>query len=144
MKRFFNISLTIIVLAGALTISAQAQTSSAQRVIATIPFTFTAGNKTLPAGKYTVTVLNPSSDRKALQIRSLNGRSSAIVLTTGVIGNVAENAKLVFNRYDDQYVFAQVQMAGDSTTLAALRSKTEHQQAVAKAKKKSMVVIAAE
>jgi hypothetical protein len=48
MKKFFNISLTSILLAGALTISAQAQTSSAQRVIATIPFTFTAGNKTLP------------------------------------------------------------------------------------------------
>ena len=83
MKRFFNISLAIIILASALTIGAQAQTSSAQKVIATIPFAFTVGNKTLPAGKYTITVVNPSSDRKILQIRSMNGRSSAMVQTNG-------------------------------------------------------------
>ncbi len=144
MKRFFNIPLAIIILATALTISAQAQTSSAQRIVATIPFTFTVGNKTLPAGKYTVSVLNPSSDRKALQIRSMNGRSSAMILTTGVTGNVADTAKLVFHRYGDHYVFAQARMAGDSIALAALRSRTEQKLWVASANKKSVVVIAAE
>ena len=98
MKRLFNIPLAIIILTTAFTIGAKAQTS-AQRVIASIPFTFTVGNKTLPAGKYTITVLNPSSDRKVLQIRSMIGRSSAIVMTRGVIGNAAENAKLVFDHF---------------------------------------------
>ena len=143
MKRLFNIPLAIIILTTAFTIGAKAQTS-AQRVIASIPFTFTVGNKTLPAGKYTITVLNPSSDRKVLQIRSMNGRSSAIVMTRGVIGNAAENAKLVFDHYDDRYVFAQAQLAGDSTSLAAVRSKTEQRRWVATAKKKSVVVIFAE
>jgi hypothetical protein len=143
MKRFFNIPLAIIILASALTIGAQAQTSSAQRVIATIPFSFTVGNKTLPAGKYTITVVNPSSDRRILQIRSMNGRSSAMVMTTGVIADVAENSKLVFDRYDDHYVFAKAQLAGDSTILAAPRSKHEQKQ-IARANKKSVVVIAAE
>ena len=141
MKRFFNITFAIIILAIAFTAGAEAQTSSAQPVIANIPFAFTANNKTLPAGRYTVTVLNPSSDRKALQIRSMNGRFSAIVLTNAVIGNVSDNAKLVFERYDDRYFFAQVQMAGDSTTLAALRSNKDHKHMVATAKKKSLVVI---
>ena len=141
MKRFFNIPLAIIMLTTALTASAQTQTT--QRVIANIPFAFTANNKTLPPGKYTITVLNPSSDRKALQIRSMTGRHSAIVLTNGVIGNVAENSKLVFERYDDRYFFAQAQMAGDSTSLAALRSNKEQKQLVATAKKKSLVVIVA-
>ncbi len=141
MKRFFNILVATIILATALTASAQAQTT--QRVIANIPFAFTANNKTLPAGKYTITVLNPSSDRKALQIRSMNGRYSAVVLTNGVIGNVADNSKLVFERYDDRYFFAQAQMAGDSTSLAALRSNKEQKHLVATAKKKSTVVIVA-
>ena len=119
MKRFFNIPLIVIVFAGVLAINAHAQT----KLIASIPFAFSAGKTTLPAGKYTITVLNPASDRKILQIRSLNGRSSAVVLTTGIIGNASENAKLVFERYGDRYVFAQAQMAGDEITLATMKSK---------------------
>lgn len=143
MKRVFNISFAIIILITAFTAGAQAQSGSAQRLIANIPFAFTANTKTLPAGKYTITVLNSSSDRKALQIRSMNGRFSAIVLTNSVIGKVSDNAKLVFERYDDRYYFAQAQLAGDSTSLAAPRSNKEHKHIVATAKKKSVVVIVA-
>jgi len=142
MKRFISITFANIILATALAAGAQAQTT--QRVIANIPFAFTANNKTLPAGKYTITVLNSSSDRKALQIRSMNGRFSAMVLTNSVIGSVADDAKLVFERYDDRYFFAHAQLAGDSTILAAPRSNKEHKHATATAKKKSIVVIAAE
>ncbi len=131
MKRFFNISLIVIVFAGVIAINAHAQT----RVIASIPFAFNVGKTTLPAGRYTITVLNPSSDRKILQIRSMNGRSSAVILTTGIIGNTSEKAKLVFERYGGRYVFAQAQMAGDDTALAAVRSKN---------KKASIVAIVAE
>lgn len=131
MKKFFNIPLIIIVFAGVLAINAQAQT----KVIANVPFAFNVGKTTLPAGKYTITVLNPTSDRKILQIRSLNGRSSAVVLTMNVIRTASEKAKLVFERYGDRYVFAQAQLAGDETTLAALRPKK---------KSNSMVAIIAE
>ena len=139
MKRFFNITFAIIILAAAA--GAQAQTT--QRVIANIPFAFTANNKNLPAGKYTITVLNSSSDRKALQIRSMDGRFSATILTNTVIGTVADDSKLVFERYDDRYFFAQVQLAGDATSLAALRSHKEQRHLMATAKKKSLVVIVA-
>jgi hypothetical protein len=131
MKRFFNISLIVIVFAGILAINAHAQT----KVIASIPFAFSAGKTTLPAGRYTITVVNPSSDRKILQIRSMNGRSSVMVMTTGIIGHASDNAKLVFERYGDRYVFAQAQLAGDETTLAAVQSKN---------KKASLVAIVAE
>ena len=131
MKKLFNIPLIIIVFAGVLAINAQAQT----KVIATIPFAFNVGKTTLPAGRYTITVLNPSSDRKILQIRSMNGRSSVVVMTTGIIGHASDNAKLVFERYGDRYVFAQAQLAGDDTALAAVRSKN---------KKASLVAIVAE
>jgi hypothetical protein len=139
MKKLY-IPLMLIMLA----VSAHAQTSSVQRVIANIPFAFNVGKTTLPAGKYTITVLNPTSDRKTLQIRSLNGRSSAIVLTMASNGNLSDNAKLVFERYDDRYYFAQAQMAGDATSLAAVRTKQHSDKQVAKAGKKTVVVIAAE
>ena len=119
MKRLVNIPLIVIVFAGVLAINAHAQT----KLTASIPFAFSAGKTTLPAGKYTITVLNPASDRKILQIRSLDGRSSAVVLTTGIIGKASENAKLVFERYADRYVFAKAQMAGDEITLATMKSK---------------------
>ena len=147
MKRYFYITLTIVILAGALATSVQAQSGSSQRIVANIPFTFSVGKTSLPAGRYTITVLNPTSDRRILQIRSTNGRSSAMTVTTGVIGNVSENSKLVFERDGDRYYFAQAQMAGDSTSLAAVRAKTA---ATVKppvgtlAKKKSLVVITAE
>jgi hypothetical protein len=127
-----------------LAVSAHAQTSGAQRVIASIPFAFNVGKTTLPAGKYTITVLNPASDRKTLQIRSLNGRASAIVLTTTSNGHASDNAKLVFERYGDEYFFSQAQMAGNET-LAALRSRSNRgDKQLAKAGKKSVVVIVAE
>ena len=149
MKRLFNIPLAFILLAGVLVVSTKAQSSTAQRVIANIPFAFTVANKTLPAGRYAITVLNPTSARNILQVRSMDGRFSAIVLTTAVVGNDAENAKLVFERYGDRYFFAQAQMAGDSTRLAAVRTKAERavKQALAQSNKKlnkSVVVIVAE
>ena len=144
MKRHLNIPMAIMILVGALSAGAQAQSSSAQKVIANIPFEFNVGEKLLPAGKYTITVTNPTSDRKILQIRSANGRSTAMILTTSVLGNAADNAKLVFHRYGDRYFFAQAQMAGDSTSLAAVKSNAERAQkhAIAAARTKSVVVIA--
>ena len=147
MKKLFYIALTVVILAGALATSVQAQSGSSRRIIANIPFSFTVGKTSLPAGKYTVTVLNPTSDRRILQIRSSNGRSSAMIMTSGVIGEVSENSKLVFERDGDRYYFTQAQMAGDSTGLAAVRAKTP---ATGKprmdqvAKKRSLVVITAE
>jgi hypothetical protein len=144
MKRHLNTLAAILILVGGLTISAQAQTAGAQKVVANIPFAFNAGNTNLPAGKYTITVLNPSSDRKILQIRSTKG-PSATVLTTAESGNISDDAKLVFQRYGDRYFFAQVQMAGDSTSLAAVKSNTERAEKLALGKRKqSVLVIVAE
>ena len=144
MKRYFNITIAMMILAGAFTASALAQTNRAQPVVANIPFDFNVGSKNLPAGKYTITVVNPASDRKVLQIRSSDGRSVAITQTTGVVITASEKTKLVFHRYGDQYFFAQAKMAGETTALAALKSKMERAQkhAIAKADKSIVVIVA--
>ena len=146
MKRHIHTLLAIIVLAGAFTAGAQAQTAGTQIAVANIPFAFNGGNKNLPAGKYTVSVLNPASDRKVLQIRSINGRASAMIQTNSVIGNTSDDAKLVFQQYGDRYFFAQVQMAGEPTSFAALKTSGQRAQreAVAAGAKQSVVVIVAE
>ena len=144
MKRYLNAAIATIILVGAFTVSAHAQTAGSQRVVANVPFDFHVGTKKLPAGKYTITVINPSSDRKTLQLRSSDGRSVAMTLTTEVIGTASENAKLVFHKYEDQYFFAKAQMAGDTVGLAALKSNVERAQknAIAKARKSIVVVFA--
>ena len=143
MKRYLNTAIAMIILVGAVTASAYAQAT--QPVVANIPFDFNVGAKTLPAGKYTITIVNPSSDRKVLQIRSSDGRSAAITQTTGIIETASEKSKLVFHRYGDHYFFAQAKMAGDTMVLAALKSKAERAQSQAIAKAgKSIVVIVAE
>ncbi len=146
MKRHINILLAIIVFAGALTSSAQAQSAGAQIAVANIPFSFNVGNKNLPAGKYTISVLNPTSDRRVLQIRNTNGRASAMIQTNSVIGNTSDDAKLVFQLYGDRYFFAQAHIAGESTSFAAVKSSAQRAQkdTVAKAGKQSVVVIVAE
>jgi hypothetical protein len=121
MKRFFYIPLAVVILMGVFSTNAQAQTASSKRIVANIPFTFNVGKTSLPAGTYTITVLNPTSDRRILQIRSTDGHSSAMILTSGVIANVAESSKVVFERDGNRYYFAQAQMAGDSTNLIAVR-----------------------
>ena len=143
MKKLLYTVMMIFVVATLFANAAQAQTSSQQRVIAKIPFAFTVGKTSLPAGKYTFSVVNPSSDRKVLQIRSVDGRASAMILTNTVKGIVTENAKLVFERYDEHYCFTQAQMAGEATSFEALWSKSERKQLIANAAKKSVIVIRA-
>ena len=65
-----KLSIAIMILCAAFAVNAKAQTAAPQTIRANVPFTFTVGDKTLPAGVYTVRILNPASDRKALQIRS--------------------------------------------------------------------------
>jgi hypothetical protein len=125
MKKHLYLSIAIMIICGVFAIDGEAQTSVSPTIRAHVPFAFTVGDKSLPAGDYTVRILNPTSDRKTLQIRSENGRVSAIVQTVGVDGALARDTKLVFRRYGEQYFFAQAQMAGDTTSLAATKTRAE-------------------
>ena len=146
MKSHLHTFLAIMILVGAFTVNAQAQTAGAQVAVANIPFSFNVGNKNLPAGKYKITVLNPSSDRKVLQIRSTNSKASAMIQTNSIVAKTSNDAKLVFQRYGDQYFFTQVQMAGEPTSFEAMKSSAQRalKEAIAAGKKPSVVVIVAE
>ena len=139
-KLFYTLTMTVVLVTLFAT-AAHAQTSNPQTVIANIPFAFNVGKTSLPAGKYSFTVVNPSSDRKILEVKNSAGHASALVQTNNVNGILADNAKLVFERYDDQYFFTQAQWAGDATSLAAIRSKSERKHLIAGAAKKTVVVI---
>ena len=128
MKRYFTLAIAMMILVAVAATVAQAQAASSP-MRAQIPFAFHVGSKQLPAGEYNFTVLNPSSDQKVLQIRSSDGRVSAMVRTLGANAIAAEKSKLVFHRYGDSYFFAQAQVAGELTTLAAVKSSAERSEA---------------
>lgn len=77
-------------------------------VRATMPFNFTVGNKSLPAGTYTILQVRDG----VVEIRNQDG--SATTLSTAYPSTVvpyaqfSSKAVLVFNRYGDQYFLHQV------------------------------------
>ena len=125
MKKQAYTMIAMVVLVGSMAVAAQAQTSGRTQLVASIPFEFSVGNKTLPAGEYTVLQVNPASDHAVLQIRSRDGRISAMVQMGSVVGKAQESAKLIFNRYGKKYFFAQAWADGENSGLQASKSRAE-------------------
>ena len=116
-KSYFTIILTITcLLVGGNTAIAQ----EASKVMATIPFDFVVGVKTMPAGTYTVSRV--SSGRSGLIIRSLD--EGAIVLPIAVDQPSAEPAELTFEHVGDKYFLNKVETPAVVFTIAIPRTMT--------------------
>jgi hypothetical protein len=99
------ISLGLLLMAG----SAIAQTSN---VRANVPFSFTVGSKTLPAGMYDIGAISVR-DAKTLLLQARDGSSSLMVGSNAAeTVKPADKTKLVFNRYRDQYFLAEIWVEG--------------------------------
>lgn len=126
MKKQAYMIVTMVIFMAALGLaSAHAQTSCPAILRVDIPFAFSVGNQTLPAGSYRVSCVNAASDQRILQLRDISGRTSVLVRTSSVIGKTQDNAKLVFNRYGDQYFFAQAWLPVDNYGMQAQKSHSE-------------------
>jgi hypothetical protein len=124
MKRQAYIVIALVVLIGSMALAAQAQ-SVGRTMFANIPFDFSVGNKKLPAGEYSLVQVNPASDQAVLQLRSKDGKTSAMVQMSATIGRAEKTARLVFNRYGDNYFFAQAWIDGDRNGLQAPTPRSE-------------------
>jgi len=72
-----------------------------------IPFAFSVGNKSFPAGVYSVTRVTP--DKTVLQLSSEEGGEVIRVSTYAVQAkNVPETGKLNFRRYGEKYFLFQI------------------------------------
>jgi hypothetical protein len=99
-------------------------------VVANIPFQFTAGAMTLPAGEYRVQKESDSSS--ALVIRSTDGNGATMVMTHAASINAPQaKSKLVFQRYGNRYFLTQVWSAGSSLGRELPKSAKEKEQALA-------------
>ena len=99
--------LSLLLLAG----SAIAQTV---RVRANVPFNFTVGNKTLPAGMYSIRTIGDRG-MTTLLVQAQDGHSS-IMTNSNAAENLkpADKTKLVFNQYGNRYFLSQIWVAGET------------------------------
>jgi hypothetical protein len=124
MKRQVLKIFSMLILAVALAAVA-AHANPASGLKANIPFDFSVGGNTLPAGVYTVTPMSTSS---VLLIRREDCRAGAMVRTDGMYAEqIQDQTKLVFHRYGNQYFLAQVWTAGESNGREFPKSRAERE-----------------
>lgn len=108
--RTFTI-LSIVLVLTAITVSAQSERSK----VTNIPFNFIVGQKTLPAGEYTVEPNRRDSDNVWL-VQSRDGHVSALFTTMSVrVSEAQEKTKFVFHKYGDQYFLSQIWTLGGNS-----------------------------
>ena len=92
-----------------------------------IPFSFTVGKTTFPAGKYVVQ--NPfRNGSRGIRIINEENKECLIRLATPVqISTPKEETTLIFHRYGDQYFFSEIWIAGDVTGMKIPQSKAERE-----------------
>ncbi|HEX8881361.1 MAG TPA: hypothetical protein VF749_15085 [Candidatus Acidoferrum sp.] len=105
-----------------------AQAGRAQEpVLANIPFAFTVGDMTLPAGEYRVEKVRDSAP--ALLIQRTDGGASIIVITYAVEANAPQaQTKLTFRCYAKQCFLSQVWTAGNARGRELPNSRKEKEQ----------------
>lgn len=110
------------------------------------PFDFIVGKTTLPAGEYTVELdrIGLAADTGSrLLIRSADDRLCAAVMTMPVQAlAIQAKAKLVFNRYGDQYFLSQVWTPGDNVGRELPQSHVERELAKSASKVEKAAVAA--
>ena len=122
-QAYMIVATLVLTTIASLASAAKAQGNANTGMVAHIPFEFSVGDKTLPAGEYTVRTVNANSATKVLQIRSTSGSSSAFLMTRCVVGKLQDNAQLIFHRYGNEHFLAQAWMPADSFGMQAPKSR---------------------
>ena len=120
--RTFAVALGLLMLLGAFTV---AHARTGRRAVVQVPFDFYAGQRQLPAGRYTVRPVSQDG-AKMLRRQSEDGRPAATVMTNADAGQApAGGPGLTFRQYGDHYFLATVFITGASAGRELPASKAE-------------------
>jgi len=104
--------------------------ASAQTVHFTVPFSFVAGSKNLPAGDYIVGLNTDSGTRGTIVLRRDGQQPIMLLVAVGKEYFVApEHSQLVFHRYGTSFFLAELRTEGDSTGRVLASSDREKEMA---------------
>jgi hypothetical protein len=106
-----------------LVLAAGAQAQSAGGMEVQIPFDFVAGQKQMPAGKYTVRRVRVDS-QGALVIKGEGNGAAAVVMTSTGDENPAR-AALTFRQHGERYFLALVSIPGTASVRELAPSRAE-------------------
>lgn len=130
--------LTLLLMLTTISTSAQSQRSG----VLNIPFSFTVGEKTLPAGEYTVEPNRKDYDKVWL-VQSKDNHTSVLVITMSVRAKeTQEQTKLVFHRLGEQYFLSQIWTPGGSTGRELTMPGVERELAKNAKNRRTIVVLA--
>lgn len=91
-----------------------------------VPFQFSVGGETMPAGDYLVGYASRDADTPLVVIKSGDGRASRVIqMIPAGKGKARKSATLVFNRYGESYFLSQVWTTADRAGLKVRRSRSE-------------------
>lgn len=88
---------------------ASAEAQSSDTLVVNIPFTFTAGDRDFPAGKYTI---KPVSLKRSLMQSEDGSISTTVPVNYNQKKSVTSAARIVFNKYEERYFLTRIYQAG--------------------------------
>ena len=95
-------------------------------VKAVVPFSFTIGETTLPAGTYTFQPLSTWNVPNHVLVRGTERTSKAIVLTIEALSkDFQSGTKLEFNQYDNQHFLSAIWTPGSQSGVELPKSAAE-------------------
>jgi hypothetical protein len=115
-KLYVTALLTLTCLSG---LVAKARAQDQEGVVVKVPFEFVAGEKTMPAGTYSVGRI-ASDPHSGLVIRNYD--NSVIVPTTLVETDSAQQSALSFDHVEDKYFLSKVATPGGTYTIPVPRA----------------------
>ena len=103
----------------------KAQAQIVGNLEADIPFQFHVGNAKLPAGKYTIHVLD-NTDLTVMEITSADGSTSALFEVQSAQANSAPaKSELIFNKYGNRYFLSKLFDESNPSGSQVLESRYE-------------------
>lgn len=115
--------LSLVFMLTAVSVCAQSERSK----VTNIPFSFIVGQKTLPAGEYTIKP-NRKDSHNVWLVQSRDGRTSALFTTMPVrASETQEKTKLIFHKYGDQYFLSQIWTPGGNSGRELLMPRLERE-----------------
>jgi hypothetical protein len=124
--RYMNkVFLAFCLLLGIGTVTASAQLKKEVSIKADVPHAFVVGDRTLPAGSYTIRVV-ADTNINVLQIRSDDGPTGVLFNTRTAQPKVTpKNTVLVFDKIGDTYFLSQILVTGDDAGNQLIMSRME-------------------
>lgn len=108
--------------------NAMVRTESSGALVVNVPFTFTAGKATLPAGEYRV---EKSRTDSVMLIRRAGQKAAAFVTSVPVVATAEQaESKLIFHRNGKRYFLSQLWMAGHAGGRELALSAKEKEEAL--------------